>query len=174
MAKSFYKVCKAYHTFFEGYQVPKGACYGRSVINNEEIFWVCSDYSGLKTGLLHVSFMKRAWLVNSNCKIQHTTWHTMIVPKSHAIYVQIYSLLKTLGGIPKVTTYEPQRKNKLSVSDKKTIGMRMPQSEYNIKCGRTHSVDNADQSHVISNYNSYWAIKKDVVRNVSNYGGNIY
>lgn len=177
-ARNYSKLCRAYHTFFEGYKVPVGACYGRNKINNEEIFWVCSDYSGLKTGLLYVSLMKRAWKVNHNCTVQRTTWHTIIVPKSHVIYNQVYSILKTLGGIPKVTQYEAPYRIKISTSEHKDIlaavGRKNAQKDFNLRGGRPQSGDNADQGHVVSNQNSYWAIQKDMMRNVCNYGGDIY
>lgn len=179
MAKTYSRLCQAYHTFFEGQQVPVGACYGRAKVYGEEWFWTCTDYSGFKTGQLHINFMKRQWLSNQNCHITRTTWHTIIVPKNHVIYKEVYVLLKALGGIPKVSTYvDPRKKIKISPSEHReilaTVGRKNAQKDFDLKGGRPQCGDNADSGFAVSNQHSYWAIKKDLMRNVCNYGGDVY
>lgn len=178
-AKHYSKLCRAYHTFFEGYQVPVGACYGRILVCGEEWFWTCTDYSGIKTGQLHINFMKRQWLSNQDCHIAKMTWHTINVSKNHVIYKEVLVLLKSIGGIPKVTQYEPPRNRiKISASEHReiaaTVGRKNAQRDFNLRGGRPQGGDNADKGAVISNQHSYWAIKKDMMRNVCNYGGDIY
>lgn len=180
MSRLFVRICKQSHTFFEGYKVPVGATYGRSIIYGEEWFWTCTDYSGLKSGKLHIHFMKREWLSNQSCHVARMTWHEILIGSNHEIYRQILSILRELGGIPKIKSYEPQRKVKMPLSEIKTIGRRRAQvtqdSVFRVTNPSYLSGYNlgSNTCPVVNNQNSYWENKHDVVRTTVNYGGNIY
>lgn len=174
--KAFTRLCKEYHTFFEGYQVPVGASYGRTLVCGEEWFWVVSDYSGLTKGNLLVHFMKKQWLSNQDCRVAKMTWHTCIVSQRCKIYKEVLSLCRSLGGVPKVGTYT-NPKYSLSRQDKRVvlspITRKKAQADFVFRC-KPQGGDNADQSHCINNQSSYWSCQKDMMRNVCNYGGDIY
>lgn len=164
MSRNFVKLCKQYHTFFEGAQIPVGATYGRSIVSGEEWFWLCQDYSGLSSGKLKVQFMKRTWNHNQNCQVRRMTWYTINVGKTHEVYKEVKSVLSELGFIPKVTSYKNPKKNfKVSMDDKSALKLRASRPN---PVFRTKPLggDNADKSPAVRNYNSYWAIHKDMLR----------
>lgn len=166
--KSFTRLCKRYHTFFEGFQVPVGATYGRCRIIGEEYFWVCDDYH-VHNGNVHIHYMKRSWLINKQRYVACMQWYTMPISNQHKIYKQIQCVLREFGGIPKVTQYQhpntTQRAEKRAYNKAANIacGRKKAQSDFQYRC-RPQGGDNADMSHPIHNYNSYWSIGKDVVR----------
>lgn len=166
--KTFSRLCKRYHTFFEGFQVPVGATYGRCTIQNEEYFWVCTDYH-LYNGGVHIHYMKRSWRTNKERYVAVLQWYTMPIAKQHYIYKQIQCVLREFGGIPKVTQYQhpntAKRAAKRAAQKTANIacGRKKAQSNFTFRC-RPQGGDNADLSAPIHNYNSYWSIGKDMVR----------
>lgn len=159
MSRVFVRQCKEYHTFFEGYQVPVGAIYGRTKVCGEELFWVCDTPKEVNKSSMHVHFMKRSWNTNQSCKVNKITWHTMIVGKSHIIFAQVKSMCSC--GIPHVGTYKnPQKKTKLSLEDKFTIGLKKhPQPQ--ARCYKQAQVDG-------KGYDTYF---EETYRELENYSG---
>lgn len=167
----FVRLCKEYHTFFEGYQVPVGAIYGRSCVNSEEWFWVCQDYSNPKIYPIH--YMKRTWACNGNKKVNKLVWHKINIGQTSPIYTQIKSILADLGYTPEIKSYRHPKSNRMTLEDKFTIGLKKSQGTYMFRT-RPLGGDNADKGAPVRNQSSWWAIKKDMVRTSVNYGGNIY
>lgn len=169
--RTFVKLCKQYHTFFEGYQVPIGAIYGRTYVCGEEWFWVCKDYSDPMRYPVH--FMKRTWNTNINKKVNKLVWHKIVVSVKSPIYSCIKNMLDDLGYIPAIGEYKHPKSNRMTLEDKFTIGLKKSQGTYMFRT-RPLGGDNADKGASVRNQSSWWAIKKDVVRTSVNYGGNIY
>lgn len=159
MSRAFVRQCKEYHTFFEGYRVPVGAIYGRTKVYGEELFWVCDTPKEINKDTMHIHFMKRTWNSNQSCRINKTTWHTMIINRKHIIFTQVNSMCSS--GIPHVGTYRnPQKKTKLSLEDKFTIGLKkhpQPQS----RCYKQAQVDG-------KGYDTYF---EEIYRELENYSG---
>lgn len=112
--RDYTKVCRRYHTFFEGFQVPKGAIYGRIHTSEGEIFWVCDCPKMIKQSYIHVHIMKRTWNSNQDIPVSKMVWNKTALPKSHQISKNIRTACKELGGIPRVTTYsDPNQRIKI-------------------------------------------------------------
>jgi hypothetical protein len=106
--KGFTRLASEYHTFFEGFKVPVGALYGRCLDGKNELFWACTNYSGITTRQpLTIHIMKREWACNSKVEKQRYYWNTQKIGVAHIVYTTILDFLrKECGGkIPKVKTY---------------------------------------------------------------------
>lgn len=152
--KTYVKLCQSYDTIFEGYKVPVGALYGRTLVPyrdmdgalcNDYVFWVCKNFSKISSDKLVVYIMKRSWNNNSTCHVRNITWHNISVGRNHVIFKQILEYCTNLGMIPDVSTFknpcvETHRKEKQAHKLSKQYGLRKhPQP--NMRCYKQAMVD---------------------------------
>lgn len=118
--KEYTRICASHNTFFEGYKVPVGAMYGRTLvpyhntntfcIHNDYVFWVCDNFEGLKKGVLNVHISKKEWGFNDTCdNIHKIIWHDIKVGRNHPVYKHVLNACREYGSIPTVKTFkDPQ------------------------------------------------------------------
>jgi len=89
MALVYTRIANKYETVFDGFKVPRGACYGRDHDNR----FVCKDYTGVNRGYLTV-------LVKSGRR-----WESVNIDRYDWRFKAVRTALSELGYIPKVQTF---------------------------------------------------------------------
>lgn len=155
--KLFTRMCREYYTTFGGYHVPVGAIYGR---DHSRLF-ICNDYAGINTGHLNILVCEKSgrW---AEVRVDKNAW-------------QFKAVVRTIraennGKIPRITTW----KNPGGIGGQvvgqphaRIVNYRFTPSGQSVGSLIRQSHDNADHSgggSNIRNYDSYWAIYKDMDR----------